>query len=90
MKYWRLGDLLVTSGVITEEQLGMALEKQKEPEFAGKRLGTVLIESGTITEAQLIETLQMQLGIDFIDLNNTSIPAEMVSVLPKILQKSIW
>ena len=87
MKYWRLGDLLITSGVITEEQLGMALEKQKEPEFAGKRLGTVLIETGVITENQLIETLQMQLGIDFIDLNNTSIPAEMVSVLPKNIAK---
>jgi type IV pilus assembly protein PilB len=68
MKYWRLGDLLITSGVITEEQLGIALQKQKEPANEGKRLGTVLIESGIITEEQLIETLQMQLGIDFIDL----------------------
>ena len=87
MKYWRLGDLLVSSGVIAEEQLGLALEKQKEPEFVGKRLGTVLIETGIITENQLIETLQMQLGIDYIDLNNTSIPAEMVSVLPKNIAK---
>ena len=87
MKYWRLGDLLVSSGVITEDQLGLALQKQKEPEFTGKRLGTVLIESGIITEEQLIETLQMQLGIDYIDLNNASIPPEMVSVLPKNIAK---
>lgn len=87
MKYWRLGDLLVSSGVITEEQLGIALAKQKEPEFTGKRLGTVLIESGIITEGQLIETLQMQLGIDYIDLNNTSVPPEMVSILPKNIAK---
>lgn len=87
MKYWRLGDLLVTSGVITEEQLGHALQKQKEPEFVGKRLGTVLIETGTITEEQLIETLQMQLGIDYVDLNNASIPSEMVSILPKNIAK---
>ena len=85
MQYWRLGDLLVSSGAITEDQLGYALSKQKE--MGGKRLGTVLIESGIITEAQLIENLQMQLGIDFIDLNNASIPAEMVSVLPKNIAK---
>ena len=40
MKYWRLGDLLVSSGVITEEQLELALRMQKE-EMHGKRLGTV-------------------------------------------------
>lgn len=86
MKYWRLGDLLVSSGAITEEQLGFALKKQKEM-GQGKRLGTVLIESGIITENQLIENLKMQLGIDFIDLNNTSIAPEMVSVLPKNIAK---
>lgn len=86
MKYWRLGDLLVSSKVITEEQLGFALAKQKE-DGQNKRLGTVLIESGIITENQLIETLQIQLGIDYIDLNNTSIPADMVSVLPKNIAK---
>ena len=53
----------------------------------GKRLGTVLIESGIITESQLIETLQLQLGVDFIDLNNTSIPSSMAAVLPKNIAK---
>lgn len=86
MKYWRLGDLLVSSGVITEEQLESALRMQKE-EMHGKRLGTVLIESGVITESQLIETLQMQLGVEFIDLNNTAIPPEMAQVLPKKIAK---
>ncbi len=86
MKYWRLGDLLVSSGVITEEQLEKALKLQKE-EMQGKRLGTVLIDSGMIREDQLIETLQMQLGVEFIDLNNTAIPPEMASILPKNIAK---
>ena len=87
MGYLRLGDLLVDAGEITKEQLGIALERQKEPQFVGKRLGTVLIETGIITEAQLIESLKRQLGINYIDLNNTSIPPEMVSVLPKNIAK---
>ena len=86
MKYWRLGDLLVSSGMITEKQLDDALVIQKSS-GKGQRLGTVLIENGFITEAQLIETLQMQLGVDFIDLNNTAIPSEMASVLPKNIAK---
>ena len=86
MKYWRLGDLLVSSGAITEKQLEEALGIQKSS-GKGHRLGTVLIENKFITEEQLIETLQMQLGVEFIDLNNTSIPAEMASVLPKNIAK---
>lgn len=86
MKYWRLGDLLVSSGIITSKQLDEALDIQKNKE-QGKRLGTVLIEHGFITEAQLIESLQMQLGIEYIDLNNTAIPPEMASILPKNIAK---
>lgn len=47
MAYMRLGDLLVSSGVITNEQLEKALEMQKETK---KRLGDVLIRADFITE----------------------------------------
>ena len=80
MKYLRLGDLLVNSRVITNEQLKKALAMQKD---SGKRLGTVLIENKIITEAQLIETLKIQLGIEYIDLNTITITSEMAKVLPK-------
>ena len=52
MTYTRLGDLLVGSGTITQQQLEEALEEQKK---SGKRLGTVLVENHIITEKQLIE-----------------------------------
>lgn len=47
MAYMRLGDLLVSSGVITNEQLEKALEMQKETKA---RLGDVLIRADFITE----------------------------------------
>ncbi len=84
MKYLRLGDLLVTGGVITNEQLEQALQDQRT---TGKRLGALLIENGVITERQLIDTLQMQLGVEYIDLSNTVISSEMAQVLPKNLAK---
>lgn len=84
MKYLRLGDLLISSRVITNEQLKEALEIQK---IEGKRLGTVLIENEVITENQLIDTLQLQLGIDYVDLNGITISPEMARLLPKNIAK---
>jgi len=83
MAYTRLGDLLISTGVITEEQLHKALEIQKTT--VNKRLGQVLIDEKIIREMQLIEALQLQLGIDFVDLSKEDIPAEMTQVLPKSL-----
>lgn len=84
MKYKRLGDLLISVGLINEDQLNQALQIQKT---CRDRLGKVLIDNGFITEAQLIEALRMQLGIDFIDLTSVVIPASMVEQLPKNIAK---
>ena len=86
MKYIRLGDLLVKSGAITQEQLDQALTIQAESE-TGERLGEVLQNKGFISEKQLIDTLMSQLGVEFIDLNNYSIPSEMAQILPKNIAK---
>ena len=82
--YLRLGDLLISAGLITEEQLQEGLRLQKG---TGKRLGTVLQENGFITESELIEALQMQLGIEFIDLSKVNIPTELVQLVPKNIAK---
>ena len=86
MKYIRLGDLLVKSGTITQEQLDEALSIQAESD-SGDRLGAVLQDRGFITEKELIDTLMNQLGVEFIDLNNYNIPSEMAQVLPKNIAK---
>lgn len=84
MKYIRLGDLLVKSGNITQEQLDEALRLQKG---TGERLGAILQKNGFITERQLIDTLMSQLGVEFIDLNTYAVPPEMAQLLPKNLAK---
>ena len=84
MKYKRLGDLLISIGLVSEEQVNEALALQKTTK---KRLGDQLIASGYITQKQLIEALQMQLGIEFIDLSKYDIPAELSQVIPKSIAK---
>lgn len=80
MKNKRLGEMLVDSGAITEEQLQAALAGQKA---TGKRLGTYLIDEGIISEKQFVETLRMQLGVEFIDLNKASIDPTLTEIVPK-------
>lgn len=80
MAYKRLGDLLVSVGLITNEQLGEALKISKNQ---GKRLGTVLIETGVITELQLIDVLKIQLGVEFVDLAKMDIPLSLANMVPK-------
>ncbi|NCU31913.1 MAG: type II secretion system protein GspE, partial [Candidatus Moranbacteria bacterium] len=84
MTYIRLGDLLVSSGIINEKQLSEALAVQKK---TGDRLGDVLLNNNVITEPQLIEALQIQLGVDFVDLTSVTISVELTKYVPRNLAK---
>jgi len=61
----RIGDLLVQNKVITDDQLQLALQKQKS---SGMRLGRTLVSMGYVTEDKFLEFLSEQLNIPFIDL----------------------
>ena len=70
----RLGDLLVKQNVLTEEDLGKALQKQKG---SGKKIGEVLVDEGFITEEAIVQALHMQLGLQVVELNGITIPREV-------------
>ncbi len=71
---FRLGDLLVKVGAITEEQLKFALELQKEKK---KKLGDVLQDLEFVTQKQIVEALEFQLGIPQVDLDKYYIDPEI-------------
>ncbi|WP_243354796.1 GspE/PulE family protein [Bacillus litorisediminis] len=74
----RIGELLIMNGLITEEQLEKALQKQK---YTFKKIGEILIEEQLITERQLVEVLEFQLGIPVIDLNEKSLDKATVHLI---------
>lgn len=76
----RIGDLLVSNQVISQEQLMTALSDQKK---SGRKLGKVLIESGYLTEEQLLNFLAQQLNIPYIDLKRFHYQPEVVRLLPE-------
>lgn len=78
----KLGDILVQSKKITEEQLKTVLKKQKT---TGKRLGQQLIEDNILTEDVIIDVLEIQLGIMRVDLERTVVNMDAVKTISESL-----
>src|SRR5213594_3542058 len=76
----RLGDLLVTGGVITPQQLREALDYQR---IKGGRLGICLIKLGYLTEDILHSVLTRQFGVALVDLASCEVEADVVKLLPR-------
>ena len=78
-KILKLGEMLVQDGRITQAQLAKALDRQRR---SGQTLGTNLTELGFITEIELLEYLSRQLSVKSIDLSETSLNPDVVSLIP--------
>jgi type II secretory ATPase GspE/PulE/Tfp pilus assembly ATPase PilB-like protein len=77
----RLGEVLLKSGIITREQLEVALTHQKT---TGLRLGEMLIKLNYLNEESMRQALCKHLNIPFIDLEKVSIDP----CLRKLINKS--
>ena len=77
----RLGDLLVSEQIITDDQLKQALAYQKK---SGLKLGKALIELGFIDEDRMLNFLSQQLGIPFFFLSRISISTDAVNLIPEV------
>ena len=80
----RIGDKLVESGYITNEQLERALFLQRG---TGKRIGEILIEQGLITAETLTSVLTDLLNIESIDLAHLTIDQSATSLIPENICK---
>jgi type IV pilus assembly protein PilB len=75
-----LGEILVDSGTVTEDQIQEALQIQKE---RGEPMGKVLVELGYVTENQILMALGEQAGMDVVDLDAANIPPELIELVSK-------
>ena len=80
----RLGDLLVETGAITQEQLEHAWQKQKKTNL---KLGETLVDEGIITEDDIAKALSQQLNLEIVDLQNINIDKAVVGLVPVNLLK---
>src|SRR5438128_12499696 len=70
----RFADLLVSDGLITQEQFDRALAEQKR---TGEKLGEILVGLGLITEAQLVHFLSRHYGIPQATLHEQDVPGRI-------------
>ncbi|MCL5958940.1 MAG: glycosyltransferase, partial [Chloroflexi bacterium] len=75
-----LGQYLVRSGRLTNEQLEDGLRVQQKK---GKRLGQCLQGLGLLDETDLAETLGLQLRLPSITISRYSMPAETLNLVPE-------
>lgn len=76
-----LGELLLKRNIITEEQLGIALEEQKKTQ---RMLGQTLIGLGFATEEGILPVLAQQREIPYVSIKTTNIdPGAIKAVMPK-------
>jgi type IV pilus assembly protein PilB len=81
----QLSDILLEEGLVSESQLAAAYDEHQR---AGRPLGRVLVEHGVLTEAQLVAALAQQVGLDFVDLVETSVDGSAVArVTPSVCRR---
>ena len=76
----RIGDLLVTKGLISESQLQDALASQKK---TGKKIGKVLVDLKLVGEVDLLKALSQHFNYPFVDLVHFKFSNDLVNKLPE-------
>jgi type IV pilus assembly protein PilB len=75
----RLGQLLITSHIITEVQLREALDLQRRE---GGRIGTNLVKLGYVTEEKLVAFLSRQYNVPAINLSDYKVDPSLLRLIP--------
>lgn len=78
----RLGDVLLEQGMITQDQLNEALERQKEPGNK-KLLGEILVSLGCCTDDDIVSALARNYGVPYAKINPKLVDASVIDALPR-------
>jgi MSHA biogenesis protein MshE len=76
----RIGEVLESQKLISQEQLRLALEEQKR---SGRKLGRVLVDMRFSTEENIAQALSRQLNLDFVNLKFYTFNRATVTRLPE-------
>jgi type IV pilus assembly protein PilB len=86
MKRKRLGEILRDEGLISEEQLQAALEKQKTEK--GLRIGEVLVAMGAVTAEDVAQAIWQQRQIPYVDLDNYALDPKVIELVPERIARA--
>jgi len=75
-----IGQILLEKGVISQEQLDEALNVQKN---TTEQIGRILTDLGHVTERDVLRAHAEQLGIPFLELDETSVDEDVAKAIPQ-------
>jgi type IV pilus assembly protein PilB len=75
----KLGELLVSSGAISPDQLQAGLTAQKKE---GGRIGSNLVKLGFVTEEKLTELLSKHFGVPSVNLDRVEVDESIIKIIP--------
>ncbi|HIQ22280.1 MAG TPA: type II secretion system protein GspE [Planctomycetes bacterium] len=78
--FQRLGDQLISAGVLTPDQLEEALRRQSD---LGLKLGEALLELGFVSEEQLLPFMARRLSVPTVRLRDGPVDPLVVRLIPK-------
>ena len=78
----RIGDKLIALGIISQDQLQIALLEQKNSK---KMLGSILVDMGFVTESAIGEVLAESAGTQKFDPKTTMLDSSVIRQIPKEL-----
>jgi type II secretory ATPase GspE/PulE/Tfp pilus assembly ATPase PilB-like protein len=76
----RIGDLLISKGLLSKKQLNIALIQQR---VTGAILGDTLISLGFVTAPEFAQTIAEQLGAEYLNLRDFPISDAALRAVPK-------
>jgi type IV pilus assembly protein PilB len=76
----RIGDLLIDKGILTQDQLSIALTEQKR---SSDPLGKIIVQMGFATEAVIRDALGEALGQESVDLTKVVVDSEVLQLVGK-------
>jgi len=86
MKRKRLGEILRDEGLISEEQLQAALERQKTEKAL--RIGEVLVAMGAVTAEDVAQAIWQQRQIPYVDLDNYALDPKVIELVPERIARA--
>ena len=86
MQSTAMGDVFVSSGLVSQEQLGQALDKQRQLKTQ-EPVGDLLVSMGLITERDRVRCLGEQWGVPYVDLSEMQIAEDVVSAVTQELAR---
>ena len=86
MQSTAMADVFVSSGLVSQEQLTQAVDKQRQLKTQ-EPIGDLLVSMGLITERDRVRCLGEQWGVPYVDLTEIQIPEEVTAAVTQELAR---